>query len=42
MAENSNKTRSLIRVVIVLFIVLGAALVLRELGVNLIEHLNNK
>ena len=42
MAENSNKTRSLIRVAIVLFIVLGAALVLRELGVNLLEQLNNK
>ncbi len=42
MAKHSNKIRYLIRTVIVLFIVVGAVLVLRELIVNLIEQLNNK
>ena len=42
MAKKTNKTHYLIRLVIVLFIVAGAVLVLRELGVNLMEQFGNK
>ena len=40
MAKKTNKIPYLIRIVIILFILLGATLVLMELGVNLIEQLN--